>query len=168
MKDKSNKTAELPQITLNRYHKKIAVFSTIGGLLWTLYSLIDSVLLDIKDNEILLNIIKILVNLVVIGMILVCIFMMITYSTSYKLEREDELYKENVSRANKMFMNIIFFIGSLSVILSVIFDGKSITINYALISGIAWLIFACYNYFILYYDRPLNINDCEDYNYEIK
>lgn len=53
MKDKSNKTAELPQITLNRYHKKIAVFSTIGGLLWTLYSLIDSVLLDIKDNEIL-------------------------------------------------------------------------------------------------------------------
>lgn len=153
---KSNKKqAELPQITLNRYHKKLAVFNTAAGTSWIIYSLTDGLLSNISNKSTVWGAVDIIVNLAVLLSIIICTFMTITYSTNYKREREDELYQQNTARANRVFIELIYLASSLLIISSVIFDGVKISINFALISGIVTLFLAVYHYLVLYYDRPL-------------
>ncbi len=164
-KEKLDKNQEIQSITLYKYHKKMALFGFFCGLAWLIYSVIDKKIFS-GQTQGGYKVLDVVISLIFIVSILVMILAMIIYSSNYKREDMDEMYIQNVAKADHTFILLMAVIGSVIVTTCIFNDEKTIQINSEVVTGMAFIVKSVYHFMILYYDKTENDIDKLDYEQE--
>ncbi len=138
-------------LSYRQYYKICVAYSVVSSIIWAVWGAVD--LFIMKDNK------SLAANIIFFGtlFISVTVTLHIFMLASAMRDKEDELYKENVAKANSSFLWFLFFAGFVMFIAVSVLKGITETITIPLhegfIGAVMYLLYAVYNGIALHYEN---------------
>lgn len=140
-------------LSYKQYYKICIIYSIINAFLWAFWGI--SELFIMKDNK------SLLFTIITYALLLLSFFIVTEFFAvaSAMRDKEDELYKENVSKTNSDFLWFLFFAGFVIFIAVTFFrnisDTNTITLCFheGFIGSVMYLLYAVYNGIALHYEN---------------
>lgn len=146
-------------LSYRQYYKISVAYSVVSSIIWGIWGIVD--LFIMKDNN------SPAATIVVYGLLFVSIIVTlhIYMIASAMRDKEDELYKVNVAKANSSFLWFLFFAGFVLFIAVGVLKGITETITIPLhegfIGAVIYMLYAVYNGIALHYESCADIAEEE-------
>ncbi len=151
-KDENGEVYQSETIRLYIYHKIMAIGYLVFGIVMIFLETADIILKKFQIKWSPYNIFHAGFYMIFVFAIFIAVIL-IWKTNSMRKEIEDEMYLQNISKANGKFISFMKNTAFIIVSVGIVFCKRSITINWLICFGFLVIICSIYNFMILHFDK---------------